>query len=124
MIRRRCRLIVVVDERTPIYGLYGFDLPKSLLSYVQSVESSQSLARRAFRGAGSVLRRRKSFLPPPCFLFRAELSRLAGGFVVHPGARRSKEATMAQTFTGRKRVRKFFGKIEEVAEMPNLIEVQ
>jgi DNA-directed RNA polymerase subunit beta len=31
---------------------------------------------------------------------------------------------MAQTFTGRKRVRKFFGKIQEVAEMPNLIEVQ
>src|SRR5450432_2385922 len=31
---------------------------------------------------------------------------------------------MAQTFTGRKRVRKFFGKIAEVAEMPNLIEVQ
>src|SRR4030081_740584 len=31
---------------------------------------------------------------------------------------------MAETFTGRKRVRKFFGKIEEVAEMPNLIEVQ
>src|SRR5512145_159414 len=33
-------------------------------------------------------------------------------------------ARMAQTFTGRKRVRKFFGKIKEVAEMPNLIEVQ
>jgi len=31
---------------------------------------------------------------------------------------------MAQTLTGRKRVRKFFGKIQEVAEMPNLIEVQ
>src|ERR1700747_3766861 len=31
---------------------------------------------------------------------------------------------MAQTFIGRKRVRKFFGKIEEVAEMTNLIEVQ
>src|SRR6187397_3107210 len=31
---------------------------------------------------------------------------------------------MAQTFTGRKRVRKFFGKIHEVAEMPSLIEVQ
>ena len=31
---------------------------------------------------------------------------------------------MAQTFTGRKRVRKFFGKIQEVTEMPNLIEVQ
>jgi DNA-directed RNA polymerase subunit beta len=29
-----------------------------------------------------------------------------------------------QTFIGRKRVRKFFGKIQEVAEMPNLIEVQ
>ncbi|MGO9134798.1 MAG: DNA-directed RNA polymerase subunit beta, partial [Methylovirgula sp.] len=31
---------------------------------------------------------------------------------------------MAQTFSGRKRVRKFFGHIREVAEMPNLIEVQ
>ncbi len=31
---------------------------------------------------------------------------------------------MAQTFTSRKRVRKFFGHIREVAEMPNLIEVQ
>ena len=31
---------------------------------------------------------------------------------------------MAQTFTGRKRVRKFFGTIKEIAEMPNLIEVQ
>ncbi len=31
---------------------------------------------------------------------------------------------MAETFTGRKRVRKFFGSIREVAEMPNLIEVQ
>ena len=30
----------------------------------------------------------------------------------------------AQTFIGRKRVRKFFGKIQEVAEMPHLIEVQ
>src|ERR671924_2139808 len=29
-----------------------------------------------------------------------------------------------QTFTGRKRIRKFFGQIKEVAEMPNLIEVQ
>src|SRR5271157_727629 len=35
-----------------------------------------------------------------------------------------REKSMAQTFTGRKRVRKFFGKIQEVAEMPNLIEVQ
>ncbi|MGE3919252.1 MAG: DNA-directed RNA polymerase subunit beta, partial [Hyphomicrobiaceae bacterium] len=31
---------------------------------------------------------------------------------------------MTQTFTGRKRVRKTFGSIREVAEMPNLIEVQ
>ena len=35
-----------------------------------------------------------------------------------------REDIMAQTFIGRKRVRKFFGKIREVAEMPNLIEVQ
>jgi DNA-directed RNA polymerase subunit beta len=31
---------------------------------------------------------------------------------------------MSQTFIGRKRIRKFFGNIQEVAEMPNLIEVQ
>ncbi|MFY8139258.1 MAG: hypothetical protein ACOVMO_00970, partial [Caulobacter sp.] len=31
---------------------------------------------------------------------------------------------MAKTFTGRKRVRKSFGRIAEVAPMPNLIEVQ
>src|ERR1700732_1103095 len=31
---------------------------------------------------------------------------------------------MAQTFTGRKRIRKFFGHLREVAEMTNLIEVQ
>ena len=31
---------------------------------------------------------------------------------------------MTQTFTGRRRVRRFFGSIKEVAEMPNLIEVQ
>ena len=31
---------------------------------------------------------------------------------------------MAETFNGRKRIRKKFGSIREVAEMPNLIEVQ
>jgi len=31
---------------------------------------------------------------------------------------------MTQTFTGRRRVRRFYGSIKEVAEMPNLIEVQ
>ncbi|MEL7348662.1 MAG: DNA-directed RNA polymerase subunit beta, partial [Pseudomonadota bacterium] len=31
---------------------------------------------------------------------------------------------MGQMFSGRKRIRKFFGKIREVAELPNLIEVQ
>ena len=31
---------------------------------------------------------------------------------------------MAQLFSGKKRIRKHFGKIREVAEMPNLIEVQ
>jgi len=36
----------------------------------------------------------------------------------------SANTNLAQTFTGRKRVRKFFGKIREAAEMPNLIEVQ
>src|SRR6201997_3916777 len=42
-----------------------------------------------------------------------------------PSRATKREATMAQqTFTGRKRVRKFFGHIKEVAEMPNLIEVQ
>ena len=34
------------------------------------------------------------------------------------------QPTTTQTFNGRKRVRKFFGHIREVAEMPNLIEVQ
>src|SRR5215217_7922888 len=34
------------------------------------------------------------------------------------------EVQMANTLIGRKRIRKFFGKIREVAEMPNLIEVQ
>ena len=31
---------------------------------------------------------------------------------------------MAQTFIGKKRIRKYFGKIDEVLEMPNLIQVQ
>ena len=31
---------------------------------------------------------------------------------------------MTLSFTGRKRLRKYFGKIAEIAEMPNLIEVQ
>ena len=31
---------------------------------------------------------------------------------------------MAETFNGRKRIRKQFGSLGEVAEMPNLIEVQ
>ena len=31
---------------------------------------------------------------------------------------------MAQLFSGKKRIRKHFGKMREVAEMPNLIEVQ
>jgi len=31
---------------------------------------------------------------------------------------------MAQTYVGQKRIRRMFGKIREVLEMPNLIEVQ
>jgi DNA-directed RNA polymerase subunit beta len=47
------------------------------------------------------------------------------GFPERSFAHETKETKMvAQTFIGRKRVRKFFGKIHEVAEMPNLIEVQ
>src|SRR5256884_386658 len=48
------------------------------------------------------------------------------GFLESRSGRRFDQARdeMAKTFTGRKRVRKFFGKIQEVAEMPNLIEVQ
>jgi DNA-directed RNA polymerase subunit beta len=31
---------------------------------------------------------------------------------------------MAQSYVGQKRIRKMFGKIREVLEMPNLIEIQ
>ena len=37
---------------------------------------------------------------------------------------RSRGSSMAQRYSGHKRIRKFYGKIREVAEMPNLIEVQ
>jgi len=50
--------------------------------------------------------------------------RLFGEAPALPTDIESREKKMAQTFTGRKRVRKFFGSIKEVAEMPNLIEVQ
>src|SRR6478735_6192713 len=50
--------------------------------------------------------------------------RLFGEAPAPPAEIESREKMMAQTFTGRKRVRKFFGTIQEVAEMPNLIEVQ
>jgi DNA-directed RNA polymerase subunit beta len=39
-------------------------------------------------------------------------------------AREGRGAEMAETFNGRKRIRKQFGSLGEVAEMPNLIEVQ
>ena len=38
--------------------------------------------------------------------------------------KRKVTSTMAQSFLGQKRLRKYFGKIREVLEMPNLIEVQ
>src|SRR5580765_3956491 len=50
--------------------------------------------------------------------------RLFGEAPAPPAEIESREKKMAQTFTGRKRMRRFFGKIAEVAEMPNLIEVQ
>jgi len=43
---------------------------------------------------------------------------------VFSGAASGNEDHMAQTINARKRVRRFFGKIREVATMPNLIEVQ
>ena len=73
---------------------------------------------------------RKDFLKVP-------ISKLGTPFDFQPGAggsrapdgppeagRRMRGHMAQQTFTGRKRVRKFFGQIKEVAEMPNLIEVQ
>ena len=38
--------------------------------------------------------------------------------------RRKVTIHMAKTFLGQKRLRKYYGKIREVLEMPNLIEVQ
>src|SRR6185437_8613386 len=47
---------------------------------------------------------------------------------VDAGARRAESvrtrSTMAQSFTGKKRIRKTFGRIPEAVQMPNLIEVQ
>ena len=37
---------------------------------------------------------------------------------------KSSKATKKASFSGRRRIRKFFGHITEAAEMPNLIEVQ
>src|ERR1017187_8911689 len=39
-------------------------------------------------------------------------------------SRAPKGAIMAQSFTGKKRIRKSFGRIPEALQMPNLIEVQ
>src|SRR5262245_63626530 len=59
------------------------------------------------------------------------MGRRRGGLECRAPRRKAPEeqgAMMAQsqtvTFRSRRRVRKFFGKIPEVAEMPNLIEVQ
>ncbi len=41
-----------------------------------------------------------------------------------PDVKRKVTYVMAQTFLGQKRLRKYYGKIREVLEMPNLIEVQ
>src|SRR5918993_1995820 len=61
---------------------------------------------------------------------RAAKTRRAAGPASPRGLRRPdqphirSEVQMAHTAIGRKRIRRFFGKIREVAEMPNLIEVQ
>src|SRR5690242_19762228 len=41
-----------------------------------------------------------------------------------PGRGLHRGASMATSFTGKKRIRKSFGRVAEVAPMPNLIEVQ
>ena len=41
-----------------------------------------------------------------------------------PRERRKVTTSMAQSYVGQKRIRRYFGKIREVLEMPNLIEVQ
>src|SRR5215216_6277554 len=46
------------------------------------------------------------------------------GTIAPVGGGMRSEVRMANTLVGRKRIRRFFGKIQEVAEMPNLIEVQ
>src|SRR5215212_9408001 len=46
------------------------------------------------------------------------------GQIAPVGGGMRSEVRMANTLIGRKRIRRFFGKIQEVAEMPNLIEVQ
>ena len=59
-----------------------------------------------------------------------EPPRFAKGMCLpRPGGRRAREnrkvtTRMAQSYVGQKRIRKMFGKIHEVLEMPNLIEVQ
>ena len=43
---------------------------------------------------------------------------------MRPDEKRKVTSVMAQTYLGQKRLRKYYGKIREVLEMPNLIEVQ
>ncbi len=50
---------------------------------------------------------------------------MAGAPTARASAKKRKVSeSMAQTYAGQKRIRKFYGKIREVLEMPNLIEVQ
>src|SRR5690606_24008366 len=55
---------------------------------------------------------------------RARRAGRRGGGRANPTPDPTLGANMAQNFNGRRRVRKVFGSIREVAEMPNLIEVQ
>ncbi len=61
-------------------------------------------------------------MDPPSACFKAP--RAVAPTVRVERKKRKVYQSMAQTYAGQKRIRKFYGKIREVLEMPNLIEVQ
>ena len=62
----------------------------------------------------------RELIETPCFIRACN----RGPTVVATDEKRKVTRHMAQTFLGQKRLRKYYGKIREVLEMPNLIEVQ
>ncbi|MFQ3356857.1 MAG: DNA-directed RNA polymerase subunit beta [Paracoccaceae bacterium] len=58
--------------------------------------------------------------PPPA----SQAARIRSPTEYAPANERKVTSSMAQSYVGQKRIRRYFGKIREVLEMPNLIEVQ